>query len=180
MKCLLFTNVAKPLALVLPMLLVSCGGGFEDDGNAFEDPGTHRPAFGWQGEPKPKTDANGTTTAPDVNVNVNVNNTNTAPANPEPPVTGTSGGVPSVDPQPVPPVQDPPPANATANAGTTATSGNKPVKNNGNLPFGVPVLGKKGYVYSPYAMDKGMVDVSELSSGTKVECPYTFKHFRVP
>ena len=49
-----------------------------------------------------------------------------------------------------------------------------------DLPLGQPVVGKKGYVYSPYAPDKGQVDVVDIPSGTKVKCPYTNKTFRVP
>lgn len=49
-----------------------------------------------------------------------------------------------------------------------------------DLPFGTPVVGKKGFVYSPYAPDKGYVDVTDMAAGTKVECPYTGKRFRVP
>jgi|GEM_PF-1181266 hypothetical protein len=49
-----------------------------------------------------------------------------------------------------------------------------------DLPFGQPVVGRKGYVYSPYAPDKGQVDVVDIPSGTKVKCPYTNKTFRVP
>jgi hypothetical protein len=49
-----------------------------------------------------------------------------------------------------------------------------------DLPYGIPVVGKKGMVYSPYAEDKGQVDVENLKRGTRVKCPYTGKHFRVP
>jgi len=49
-----------------------------------------------------------------------------------------------------------------------------------DLPYGIPVVGKKGSVYSPYAPEKGQVDVSGLNRHTKVECPYTGKSFRVP
>jgi hypothetical protein len=48
------------------------------------------------------------------------------------------------------------------------------------LPYGIPVVGKKGFVYSPYAEDKGMVDVEGMNRGTRLQCPYTGKHFRVP
>lgn len=56
----------------------------------------------------------------------------------------------------------------------------KPPTQGASLPFGTPVIGEKGYVYSPYAPDKGKVDVKDIPSGTKVECPYTKKIFRVP
>lgn len=56
----------------------------------------------------------------------------------------------------------------------------KPTTQGASLPFGTPVIGEKGYVYSPYAPDKGKVDVKDIPSGTKVECPYTKKIFRVP
>lgn len=56
----------------------------------------------------------------------------------------------------------------------------KPKPTGANLPFGTPVIGEKGYVYSPYAPDKGKVDVTGIPSNTKVECPYTGKIFRVP
>jgi hypothetical protein len=81
-------------------------------------------------------------------------------------------------------------ANTTADGSTekpvTDTPPTDPVEDkpkptpNANLPYGTPVIGEKGYVYSPYAPDKGKVDVREIPSGTKVECPYTQKVFRVP
>lgn len=48
------------------------------------------------------------------------------------------------------------------------------------LPFGTPAFGRKGYVYSPYAPDQGLIDVTNVAAGTKVRCPYTSKVFRVP
>ena len=81
-----------------------------------------------------------------------------------------------------PPTTDVPPTTGNTTPPTDPTSPEKPVKPNPNasLPFGTPVIGEKGYVYSPYAPDKGKVDVKDIPSGTKVECPYTKKIFRVP
>ncbi len=48
------------------------------------------------------------------------------------------------------------------------------------LPAGSKVIGRPGFVYSPYTSDKSLVDVVGIPSGTKVKCPYTNKVFRVP
>jgi hypothetical protein len=49
-----------------------------------------------------------------------------------------------------------------------------------DVPYGIPVAGSAGMVLSPYAADKGQVDVSGINRGTKIKCPYTGKIFRVP
>jgi hypothetical protein len=47
------------------------------------------------------------------------------------------------------------------------------------IPFGLPVPGKKGFVYSPF--DKSQqVNVVGIAPGKKVRCPYTGKIFLVP
>ena len=56
----------------------------------------------------------------------------------------------------------------------------KPAAPREDLQYGQPVVGKKGFVYSPFAPDKGQVDVDGIPAGTKVKCPYTGKTFRVP
>lgn len=53
-----------------------------------------------------------------------------------------------------------------------------PVKRE-DLPYGIVIPGKQGYVYSPFST-KQQVDVSGIPTGTKVKCPYTSKVFRVP
>lgn len=83
---------------------------------------------------------------------------NSAPA-PQPP--------PAPQPQAktTPPVvqQTPPPAPAQA-----------------ELPFGVAIPGRPGFVNSPYAAKHQLVDVTGLPTGMEVKCPYTGKLFRVP
>lgn len=48
------------------------------------------------------------------------------------------------------------------------------------LPFGIPVPGRPGTVYSPYDRTAGFVDVSGMAPGTVVTDPYTGNKFRVP
>ena len=80
----------------------------------------------------------------------------------------------------------PPPADtgtgSTTGASMPADSGTPAPKPSPreDLPYGIPVITKKGCVYSPHAPDKGYVDVEGLARGTRVKCPYTGKHFRVP
>jgi hypothetical protein len=47
------------------------------------------------------------------------------------------------------------------------------------LPVAVPVPGKPGLVYSPYAKGK-IMDVEPFKHGEVVLCPYTARKFRVP
>lgn len=49
-----------------------------------------------------------------------------------------------------------------------------------DLPYGIPVPDKAGFVTSPYAPKAGYVDVRNFPSGTEVKDPYTGKTFLTP
>ncbi len=49
-----------------------------------------------------------------------------------------------------------------------------------DIPYGVPVPNKVGFVMSPYAPSQGYVDVRAFPSGTEVKDPYTGKVFLTP
>lgn len=74
-----------------------------------------------------------------------------------PPTSGT--------PAPQTPAQTPP-----APAGAAAQE----------IPQGVPIVGRPGFVNSPFAAKHQLVDVTGLPVGMEVKCPYTGKLFRVP
>jgi hypothetical protein len=49
-----------------------------------------------------------------------------------------------------------------------------------DVPYGVPVPNKPGFVVSPYSPNAGYVDVRGFPSGTEVKDPYTGKVFITP
>ena len=49
-----------------------------------------------------------------------------------------------------------------------------------NFPVAIPVPNKEGIVKSPYAPNRGFVDVRGFPSGTEVKDPYTGKVFLTP
>lgn len=52
--------------------------------------------------------------------------------------------------------------------------------NTDNVPYGSPVAGRMNMVNSPFAGKTQLVDVSGMSAGQTVKCPYTGKLFKVP
>jgi len=53
-------------------------------------------------------------------------------------------------------------------------------KAKGDMPYGIPVSGRKGLVISPYLPEGNYIDVSAFLPGAAVRDPYTGKIFRVP
>ncbi len=48
------------------------------------------------------------------------------------------------------------------------------------LPYGMPIPNRPGFVNSPFAARHQLVDVTGLPIGMEVKCPYTGKLFKVP
>lgn len=55
-----------------------------------------------------------------------------------------------------------------------------PPVDSGPPPFARYVPGSAGFVYSPFAGARGVVDVRGFSPGDEVKCPYTGRLFKVP
>ncbi|MEO5717717.1 MAG: hypothetical protein ABIR29_04000 [Chthoniobacterales bacterium] len=84
---------------------------------------------------------------------------------------------------PPPPVSRPTatPHVTTQSAPPTTTSTQRTASSQpSDLPYGKPVPGKPGYVFSPFDKNGGYVDVTGYSPGQKVKDPYSGKIFLVP
>jgi hypothetical protein len=74
------------------------------------------------------------------------------------------------------PTPAPPNRNNVRVAKATATRKNP----KSDLPYGIPVPGKQGFVTSPFSPDSGYIDVRSFPPGTEVRDPYTGKSFLTP
>ena len=72
---------------------------------------------------------------------------------------------------------NPPPSSPAPKSNGSASS---PANATENLPYGTAVPGRMNMVNSPFAGKTQLVDVSGMSAGQTVKCPYTGKLFKVP
>jgi len=104
---------------------------------------------------------------------------------PKPPINKNSKAKPNDQNPDYPPT--PPPAMPTPTPSATTTSppvrpaSVQPIKNSKrDIPYGIPVPNKPGFVTSPYSPKAGYVDVRGFPSGTEVKDPYSGKIFLTP
>lgn len=95
-----------------------------------------------------------------------------------PDITTTVPPEPEKKPEPDTAFTSPPPTKTDSEPAPATSTSTKPAAPE-QLPFGLPVPSKKGFVYSPFDKTQ-MVDVRGIPPGKKVRCPYTSKIFLVP
>jgi hypothetical protein len=88
----------------------------------------------------------------------------------------------SADHPPAPPAPPPTPTpTATTSQPPVRLASAPPTKNSKrDIPYGIPVPNKPGFVTSPYSPKAGYVDVRGFPSGTEVKDPYSGKIFLTP
>ena len=157
------------------------------DGNVFAPPryGYGSPQTGNTGRPSTTADRTGAKPSdgrktPDIKRDPSDTTVDITPPDAKPESKPATDTVESTTPPDSTPATTDPSTPESKPSDTTSTVESKPAVTREDLPFGQPVVGKKGFVYSPYAPDKGQVDVDGIPAGTKVKCPYTGKVFRVP
>jgi hypothetical protein len=80
-----------------------------------------------------------------------------------------------------PPELKEPEATETPEPVTTRTASSVPTQRpRTDLPYGVPVPNKPGFVISPYSPNAGYVDIRGFPTGAEVKDPYTGKVFITP
>jgi hypothetical protein len=84
-------------------------------------------------------------------------------------------------PTPAPTLPPTPTATATTSQPPVRPASAPPTKNSKrDIPYGIPVPNKPGFVTSPYSPKSGYVDVRGFPSGTEVKDPYSGKIFLTP
>jgi len=84
-------------------------------------------------------------------------------------------------PQPTAPEETPQPAKEEKSTPSMLRASAAPAeKAKEDMPYGIPVPGRKGMVTSPYLPEGNYIDVSAFAPGSAVKDPYTGKIFRVP
>jgi len=74
--------------------------------------------------------------------------------------------------QPPPSMTTTPPTPDSAPPDTAPVAPTAPPVAKGDYPYGIPIPGKPGYVYSPFTPNRP-VDVKGFAPGTEVKDPYT-------
>jgi len=88
---------------------------------------------------------------------------------------------PDYPPTPAPTSTPPPVPTATTTMPPVRPASAPPIKNSKrDVPYGIPVPNKPGFVTSPYNPKAGYVDVRGFPSGTEVKDPYSGKIFLTP
>jgi hypothetical protein len=87
----------------------------------------------------------------------------------------------AAEPQPSQLEEQPKPAKEEKSPPTVLPASAVPAaKAKGDMPYGIPVPGRKGIVISPYSPEGNYIDVSAFAPGSAVKDPYTGKIFLVP